>query len=219
MLDIGDNIDPQGLVEIFVSKGRPNLRNGNLLRSKPGFPAVYDSCEIDLSPCKVIDSFSLKNIILNQGKDRVIETLGSGFFNIIARMAIGDRGALPTDQTVPKVPTSDLTSLYNEIYRDDVQSTVLDIGTPDAHSIKFIRIFSALDVPITAFSNQANPLVNEVGLVTIDPNAAPLPRSPVIPPSLPDADEQIFSIRTFKSVPFQAEDEISITIRYTIYIN
>ena len=218
MLDMGDKLHPKGLVEVFVTKGKPKLINVAPLPSRRGVP-LHQECYIDMSKCTLLDHFKQENIILNQGKDRIIQTIGSGFFNFVARMAIGDRGALPTDQTVPKVPTADMTSLYNEVYRDDVQSTVLDIGTPDKHSIKFIRIFSALDVPISSFSNQANPLVNEVGLVTIDPDEAPLPRPPVTPPADPDADEMIFSIRTFKSVPFQAENEIAVTIRYTIYIN
>jgi hypothetical protein len=47
---------------------------------------------------------------------------------------------------------------------------------------------------------------------------APLPRPPVAAPNTPDADESMFSIRTFKSVPFEAANEIAVTIRYTIYI-
>jgi hypothetical protein len=221
MIEMADSLRPKGLVDIYVTRGKPTLVQGPRLssRQRPGFPPLVRSCEINFSGCNLIDKFRIKNIILNQGKDRVIETLTTGFFNVIARMAIGDRGTLPSDQTIPKVPTSDLTGLYNEVYRDDVQSTVLNIGTPDTHSVTFIRIFSALDVPIAAFSNQANPIVNEVGLVTIDPDEEPLPRSPVYPPSSPSADEQIFSIRTFKSVPFEAENEIAITIRYTIYID
>ena len=218
MLEMADRLNPKGLVEVFVTKGKPRLINGSMLPSRRGIHR-YRSCEIDMKECQLLDYFKQENIILNQGKDRVVETIGSGFFNLIARMAIGDRGALPTDQTIPKVPTSDMTGLYNEVYRDDVQSTVLDIGTPNTHNIKFIRIFSALDVPITSFSNQANPLVNEVALIMIDPDEAPLPRPPVTAPDSPDADERAFSIRTFKSVPFQAENEISVTIRYTIYIN
>ena len=73
--------------------------------------------------------------------------------------------------------------------------------------------------PITAFSNQANPIVNEVGLVMADLfGGNPLPRAPVAAPDPPDADEEVFSIRTFKSVPFEAANEIAITIRYTIFI-
>lgn len=220
MIEMADELKPNGLVEIYVTRGKPALIPGPRIgRQREGIPSILSACDIDFTNCKILDKFKIKNIILNQGKDRVIETLTTGFFHVIARMAIGDRGTIPSDQTVPKVPTADLTGLYNEVYRDDIQSTVLNIGTPNTHSVTFIRIFSALDVPIAAFSNQANPIVNEVGLVTIDPDGTPLPRSPIYPPSLPEADEQIFSIRTFKSVPFEAENEIAITIRYTIYIN
>lgn len=221
MYDQKDNLGLRGVAEIFTTRGTPTLVEGPLYskRQRKGFPKVLKSCDIDFSGCTLLDKVIQKNIILNQGKDRVIETLTTGFFNTIARMAIGDRGALPSDQTVPKVPVDTMAALHNEVYRDDVDSVILNTGTPDNHSAKFIKIFSALDVPVTAFSNQANPIVNEVGLVTIDSNEAPLPRPPVYPPDSPDADEEIFSIRTFKSVPFLAEDEIAITIRYTIYID
>jgi hypothetical protein len=159
------------------------------------------------------------NIILNVGKDRIIESLTTGFVRTIARMAIGDRGTIPSDPTVPKVPTSDMTALYNEVYRDDIDTTVLNIGLPTTHEVKFTKVFSSLDVPITSFSNQANPVVNEVALVMADLfGGNPLPRPPVAAPDAPDVDEELFSIRTFKSVPFEAANEIAITVRYTIFI-
>jgi hypothetical protein len=133
-------------------------------------------------------------------------------------MAVGDRGTIPQDSTVPKVPVDTQTTLYNEVYRADVDAVVLNVGTPTTHEVKFIKSFSSLIIPITAFSNQAAPVVSEVALITVDTGVTPLPRAPVAYPTLPDADEKMFSIRTFKSVPFEAANEISVTIRYTIYI-
>ena len=133
-------------------------------------------------------------------------------------MAIGDRGTIPSDPTVPKVPTSDLPGLYNEVYRDDIDGASLDVGTPGVHEVQFVKTFDAATVPITAFSNQAAPVINEVGLVTFDFSAGALPRPPVAAPDAPPADEVVFSLRTFKSVPFEAANEISVTIRYTIFI-
>ena len=215
-----DQLKPEGRVELFVTKGaRPELTLLDPLPSSPGFPKVYRDHHLDFSRCNVIASQDIKNILVNIGKDQVINSLTTGFVHPIARMAIGDRGAIPSDSTVPKVPVATYDALYNEIYRDDLDATVLNIGTPAAHQVKFIKTFSALLIPITSFSNQANPVVNEVGLITADLlSGNPLPRASVSSPATPDADEKLFSIRTFKSVPFQAADEISITIRYTVFI-
>lgn len=215
-----ESLGLKGKLDIFVTKGaKPSIINGPELPTRAGYPRVYKSAKIDFSQTKIIDEQHIHNIILNLGKDRVIETLTTGFINVIARMAIGDRGTIPSDQTVPKVPTADQTTLFNEVYRDDVDTTTLDVGTPTVHEVTFIKTFSALEVPITAFSNQANPLVNEVALVMADLlGGAPLPRPPVASPDTPDADEELFSTRTFKSVPFEAANEITVTIRYTIFI-
>lgn len=209
---------PKGKVEIFVTKGRPQVRPGNLLYDVQGHK-VYDSAEIDFSNVQILQKEEFMNIIVNQGKDRIINSLTTGFIRTVARMAIGDRGTIPSDSTIPKVPTSDRTDLFNEIYRDDIDATVLNIGTPGTHEVRFIKTFSAIDVPIASFSNQNNPVVNEVGLIMVDLLAGnPLPRAPVAYPNPSDADEELFAMRAFKSVPFEAANEIEITIRYTIFI-
>jgi len=216
-----DPLKPRGIVEIFSTVGAPRLIG---LRghqpNKLDIP-IYLGGELDFSSCKkVLSCERLENIVLDVGKDKVIESLTTGFINTIARMGIGDRGALPSDQTIPKVPTSNLPGLYNEVHRDDVDAVILDIGTPTTHEVKFIKTFSAVDIPLTSFSNQAKPIINEVSLITADLLAGnPLPRPPVSAPNVPDADEEFFSLRTFKSVPFEAADEIAITIRYTIFID
>lgn len=214
-----DQLAPKGRVEVFVTRGKPTLHLFDPLPQKAGFPLVHRGHELDLSACQVLSQQDIHNIIVNGGKDKVIESLTSGFINIIARMAIGDRGTIPADPTVPKVPVETQDALFNEVYRDDVDATILNVGTPTTHEVKFIKTFSSLVIPITSFSNQAAPTVNEVGLITADVlGGAPLPRAPVAAPNAPDADEALFSIRTFKSVPFESANEISVTIRYTIYI-
>lgn len=211
----------KGKVEIFTSKGKPKTIRGPVFQQKEGFPTIYKSAELDFSECELLDQETIYNIILNEGKDAVIESLTTGFLRVVARMAVGDRGTLPTDQTQPKVPTADQGGLFNEVYRADVETTTLQVGLPagDTHQVTFIKTFSALEIPITAFSNQANPLINEVSLIAADLlSGDPLPRPPVAAPDDPPVDEFAFSIRTFKSVPFEAANEISITIRYTIFI-
>lgn len=198
-----DSISLKGRVEIFQTKGIPNVTKG----------------EIDFSECELLDTIVDHNIIVGIGKDKVIQALTTGFINQIARMAIGDRGTIPSDPTQPKVASPDQTELFNEVFRSDNDTFVLDIGnTPGVHEVKFIKTFSAVTIPLASFSNQALPVVNEVGLIMVDLNEAPLPRADVAAPNPPLSDESLFSIRTFKSVPFEAANEISITIRYTIYI-
>lgn len=209
-----DQLLPKGLVEIFVTRGAPSLVLGKQLGYK-----LYDSCAVDLSKVKLLDARKIYNIIVNQGKDDVIQSLSTGFTSPIVRMAIGDRGTIPSDQTVPKVPVATATTLYDEVYRADVDATVLNVGTPTVHQVQFIKTFSSLVVPLASFSNQANPIVNEVGLITASNLAGnPLPRAPVAAPASPLGDELLFSTRTFNSVPFLAANEIAITISYTIFI-
>ena len=212
-----DGLKPRGKVEIFVTRGTPRKKWGKLLRVNHGVP-IYDKCELDFSRSAILDKMVAHNIILDAGKDKVIESLVTGVIHEVGRIAIGDRGTIPSDPTVPKIPTSNLPGLYNEIYRDDVDGVTVDVGTPGTHEVQFVKTFDASSVPITAFSNQASPVINEVGLVTFDFAEGPLPRAPVASPSAPPADEVVFSLRTFKSVPFEAANEISVTIRYTIFI-
>lgn len=212
-----DGLGMHGRVELFVTRGKPELRPGSLL-SAPGGVKVYDKCELVIDPARLVRQETLYNIIVNTGKDKVITALTSGKVHQIGRMAIGDRGAFPSDLTQPKTPTEDMTALYNEVYRGDVDAVVTDVGTPNVHEVQFIKTFEAVLIPITAFSNQATPIINEVALITFDETQGPQPRPPVIAPASAPIDEEMFSIRTFKSVPFEVANEISVTIRYTIFI-
>lgn len=216
VLNAKDSLHPRGRVEIFTTKGSPRLVFGDVI-SQSGGLKVYSSCDIDFSKVQVLQKDVIENIIVNLGKAKVIKALTTGGIDKIGRMAIGDRGTLPSDPTTPKVPDSTFTALYNEVYRGDIEASIFDSD----YAVKFIRTFNAIDIPISAFSNQSKPVVNEVGLITYDESAlpaGPLPRPAVVSPGTPPADENLFSIRTFKSVPFEAANEIAVTIRYTIYI-
>lgn len=221
-----DKLYPQGLVEIFVTRGKPTLHTWGALPSKPGFPQVYTDHRIEFSDCELIAKHVRKNIIVNQGKDAVIRSLTTGNLLVIARMCVGDRGTLPSDSTVPKVPTPTMTTLYNEVNRSDVEAVILNVGSPSIHEVKFVKTFNAAGtnkIPITAFSNQSKPVLNEVGIVMFDPAMPPpLPRpdnyGPYTPSNQPPSDEVLFAIRTFKSVPFEESNDMSVTIRYTIFI-
>lgn len=210
-------LKPRGRVEIFITRGAPKLVLGERIPRRKGRPPLYKSESVDLSGCELLDHLTFENIIVNAGKDKVIEALSNGQMHLIARMAIGDNGTIPSDSTSPKTPLATRTGLYHEVYRADVESSVLDVGG-DKHEVRFVKTFSAADVPITAFANQAMPVVNEVGLITVDPEVDPDPRADVAAPATPPADEALYAMRTFKSVPFEAADDVAITVRYTIYI-
>lgn len=214
---IRDGIKPRGRVEVFVTKGRPFLVKGKRLPSRGGVP-LYSNLLLDFSATEIVSKFEGENIVVNQGKDKVIQALTSGNINQIGRMAVGDRGTLPSDPTTPKVPEKTFTTLYNEVYRADMDGITIEVGTPNVHEVKFVKTFNAIDFPLSAFSNQSKPVINEVGLITFDAGVEDLPRAPVMAPGTPLADEKLFSIRTFKSVPFEAANEISVTIRYTIFV-
>jgi hypothetical protein len=238
----------------------------------------------------LVDHFVEKNIILYQGNGAVITTLasvGPTIPQVITRMAVGDQGTIPSDPTVPKVPTEGLTGLYHEFYREDIQDVLLTINPGSSFTVpatlisnnttitvantasiangmsvvgtnipagcrvqnvsdsthviltaaptvggvenvtfsgaanqaKFTATFNAVDVPLTAFSDPSNPVINEVGLVIVNPLAAGgSTRAPVAAPNANQSDEIVMSLRTFKSVPFQIANDVSITIRYTIFM-
>ena len=160
----------------------------------------------------------MRNIILNQGKAEIINGLTSGTNRVLARMAIGDRGALPSDQTVPKTPEASRTSLFAEVYRQDVEVTSITTED-DTNQVLLVTTFRAVDIPVTAYSDQTNPVVNEVGPVIIDLiSGSPLPRTSIAAPNPPDGDEAVFAMRTFKTVPFESANETAVTVRYTIFI-
>jgi hypothetical protein len=332
----------------------------NKLRGGPRDPANLLEGKVEILAYKRGELFyheELKNIILFQGQAEIIRALSvispATTPRVITRMVVGDQGTIPSDPTVPKVPAKDMTGLFHEVYRKDIEArtptlysttgfsvtgnttngsqlltglsstvgivvgmVVTGTGIPQGavvaaitgpttvqisaaatssnssisitfvgtvNECQFVATFDAADVALTAFSNPSQPRINEVGLVIIDPTAGGgLVRSPVTAPALSGStlsadvtvgspvltnisstagittnmrisgtgipanavvvsktlttvtmsanaflttagasvnftDEVVMSIRTFKSVPFEAANDITITIRYTIF--
>lgn len=167
---------------------------------------------------KLVDRICRRNIVLNQGKAELITSLTTGTNRVLARMAIGDRGALPSDPTIPRTPDASRTGLFAEVYRQDVEVTsVTTEGS--TNEVLLVTTFRAVDIPLSSYTDQTNPVVNEVGLVMVDLiSGSPLPRLPIAAPNAPFGDEILFAMRTFKTVPFEAANETAVTIRYTIFI-
>lgn len=120
--------------------------------------------------------------------------------------------------TVVSNPTLSPTSIEisNEAISSNTGANYTFAGV--VNQCEFDATFDAIDVPLTSFSNPSTPVINEVGLVIINPAAsAGLVRSPVAAPNPPPSDEVVLSLRTFTSVPFVAANNISITVRYTLF--
>lgn len=175
---------------------------------------------------ELFDHQDLHNIVLYQGNAEIIRSLSAVFPStkprIIGRMCVGDQGTIPADPTVPKVPVKTMTALYHEVYRKDCDSRELTVNSGEGGSVnqcKFVTSFSAADVAMSAYSNPSQPRINEVGLVLIDPvSENGIERDPVTSPDTPPSDEILLSIRCFKSIPFEVANDVSVTIRYTIYM-
>ena len=227
-----DPIGVKGYVEVFLSKGKPAYKPTGKRISVPtnhpfhnfheAIPHYEGKMELDFSDVELLEKVEGKNIVVDKAKERLVDAIEQGFMRIVGRMAIGDRGTIPSDSTTPKVPTADRTELFNEVYRTDIDAiTKTQVPTTDTtpgeYQIQFTTTFAALDVPVSALSNQTNPAINEVGLIMLDGiSGDPLPSGPVSSPDPHPADEELFAMRAFKSVPFDQANELSITIRYTI---
>lgn len=137
-------------------------------------------------------------------------------FGITVGLAITGSG-IPANTVVSSVVSSDSITISNPATLNGTGTTFTIVGA--LNLCEFVTTFNATDVNISAFTNPSNPVVNEVGLVIINPNISPgYARAPVTSPVAPSTDEVLLSIRTFKSVPFAAANDISVTIRYTLYI-
>lgn len=157
-----------------------------------------------------IDKFSIKNIVVNNGKQLALEAIALGDKHQIFRMAIGSDGAMTGDLFSPKIPTAEETALYHEVYRKDIGATPT-IGTRQA---TFIAEFNSVDVPDSSFLNASKRYINEAALIMGD---GVLGGGDKYSPQPPDSDESMFSKRCFKSIPFDAGDDITITVRWSIF--
>lgn len=134
---------------------------------------------------------------------------------IVTGMTVTGTG-IPLGAVVEEVITGSSVRISGEATSNNSGVNISFAGT--VNECQFTATFDAVDVPLTAFANPSQPRVNEVGLVIIDPTAgAGLVRPPVASPNANAVDEVLMTIRTFKSVPFEVANDVSITIRYTIF--
>ena len=166
----------------------------------------------------LVDEFTKENIVLYQGKAAIINDLVYPTAVIIARMAVGDQGTIPSDPRVPKIVNPQNTTLFHEVYRQDLSGVSITTNVA-TNSAQFTAIFRAADIPLTSYADQVKPVISEVALVLVDSLIAPpLPRTPVAAPNAQHPAETLFSIRTFNAIPFEAASGTTISIKYTIMI-
>ena len=134
---------------------------------------------------------------------------------VVVGMSVTGTG-IPIGAVVAEVITASSVKISAVMTSTNTGININFAGT--INECQFTTTFDAVDVPLTAFANPSQPRLNEVGLVIIDPTAAGgLVRAPVVSPDPVESDEVLMTIRTFKSVPFEVANDVTITIRYTIF--
>lgn len=145
---------------------------------------------------------------------KIISSLSSTAGVVIGMTVTGT--GIPLGAVVTEIITSSSVRISVAATSSNTGINISFAGT--VNECQFTATFDAVDVPLTAFANPSQPRVNEVGLVIIDPTAGGgIVRPPVASPDANASDEVLMTIRTFKSVPFEVANDVSITIRYTIF--
>jgi hypothetical protein len=162
-----------------------------------------------------------KNFIVDLGLQRAIEILAGDLWipaRRIFRMALGDQGAVIGSPFTPKVPDATWparTGLFHEVTRRDIGS----FSHPTTKSARFSTTFNSSAVDVSSFSSLPN-IVSEAALIIRDPTGAPFADTQInkAPPDVLDPSESMFSMRTFKSTPFDPADAVVLTAMWTVFI-
>ena len=157
------------------------------------------------------------NFIVDVGLEAVADVLigpnGGGFSGSIFRMAAGDGGTLPGQLLTPKLPDASWparTQLFNEVVRQDVSA----FSKPTATSMRFVTNFSSLPVPESAYG-LADRVINEAALIIGDGVlGGPIEYAG----AGVDPGEFMLSTRTFKSASFDTDEDVTISITWTITV-
>jgi hypothetical protein len=164
------------------------------------------------------------NFIVDGGKQAVIQQIGKFFESgrrTMRRMSLGDQGALPGSPFTPKVPDASWparTQLFHELGRRDVDAILF----PTTKSVRFVTSFLSSDFDDTSYSalpricSEASLYIGNPDLIA-DPVVTLIQPNKVAPDPIPVADV-MFSTRTFKSVPFDPLDGVTVTVTWTIFI-
>lgn len=168
---------------------------------------------------KLINCIEEKNFIVDLGLEAVIDileatTTTSSIGNRIYRMAIGDDGTLTGQPYVPKVPDATWpakTTLFHEVLRQSRDTAT----QPTSKSMRFVTSFASADITPSSFTSSPY-VINEAALIISD--GTQTTKDEIPQGYTPDSSESIFSIRTFKSQPFDPADTLTLTVAWTIFV-
>ena len=167
-----------------------------------------------------------KNFIVDVGltgvRDILIGVAGGGFVGSIFRMAIGDGGVPPGELFNPKIPDATWparTGLFHEVIRQDISV----FTTPTTSSMRFVASFNSVDVDTSSYSlvdrvvNEASLILGD-GALIVGGDKKQINSTLGPPDDTADADEVMFSTRTFKSASFDNAEDVTITVTWTITV-
>jgi hypothetical protein len=165
------------------------------------------------------------NFIVDIGKQAVLQQLGQFFGpalgagrRVMRRMSLGDQGALIGSPFTPKVPDVSWparTQLFHELGRKPIDTFLF----PTTKSVRHITAFNSADFDDSSYSSSPK-ICSEASLIIGDPDdgVATLIQPNKAPPDVIPATDIMFSTRTFKSVPFDPLDGVTVTVTWTIFI-
>jgi len=136
-----------------------------------------------------------RNVITDDGDERIAELVGGLSTDFVRKMGIGDGGTSPGDVTVPLAPTKADTVLGHELVRHDPISSVSIITSPD-FQIEFIETFLTTDPGLAPFLGAS--VINEMGLYGID--------------------DILFARKTHVPVPFAVIDRVGVIGKWLIHV-
>jgi len=165
---------------------------------------------------KLLTVIEDKNFVVDLGHELAIDILTGTVSSKIFRMAVGDSGVLTGQPFVPKVPDATwpaLTGLFHELIRRNIDTT----SQPTTKTMRFLATFQSADIDLTSYSSSP-PFINEACLVVSSGSETGQQQINKTAPDSLDPSENMFSIRTFKSQPFDPADTLTLNITWTIFV-
>ena len=165
---------------------------------------------------RLVNVIEDKNFIVDLGHELVIDILTGTVSSKIFRMAIGDNGTLVGQPYVAKTPDATWparTGLFHELIRRNIDTT----SQPSTKTMRFLASFQSGDIDNSSFSSSPK-FVNEAALIVssgLETGQQQINKT--VPDSL-DPSENMFSIRTFKSQPFDPASTLTLSIAWTIFV-
>lgn len=162
-----------------------------------------------------------KNFIVDVGvsaaRDLLLGASGGGINGSIFRMAVGNGGAVLGSPLTPKLPDETWparTALFGEVIRQDVSA----FSKPSDTGARFVGTFNSTGIAEASFGGD-DEVINEAaliigdGVLSVDKDPKEVRNGDIV-----DADEVLFSMRTFKSAPFARAEDVTIQITWTITV-